>query len=88
MSGQRSADSDGTHLAAGCALNEAPRPAREPAAAHHHHHHDVIMSSSDENLLMLFAWGRGEDGQLGAFCFFYYFGGEEGKPTGRQSRFS
>ena len=72
MSGQRSADSDGTLLAAGCALNEAPPHRRD----HHHHQHDVLMSTtSDENLLMLFAWGRGEDGQLGACLFFYRIGG-------------
>ena len=78
MSGQRSADSEG--IAAGCALNEAPRPPsrREPNnnnnyPHHHHHQHDFgIMASTagttstdDHNHLLLFAWGRGEDGQLG-----------------------
>ena len=53
MSGQRSADTEGTSVAAGCALNEgAPRRPRQE-----------MITAVDENLL--FAWGRGEDGQLG-----------------------
>ena len=57
MSGQRSADTEGTSVAAGCALNEAPRPSR------HRDTTTTMMAAGDEN--MLFAWGRGEDGQLG-----------------------
>ena len=59
MSGQRSADSEGTLLAAGCALEETPRRRSD---------HDALMqaaAAADDNFLMLFAWGRGEDGQLG-----------------------
>lgn len=55
MSGQRSADSEGASVAAGCALNESPRVIHRPAE-------EVI--AGDDNLA-LFSWGRGEDGQLG-----------------------
>ena len=53
MSEQRSADNE---IAAGCALNETRAVRRATHAA-------VVPSMPDDNLL--FAWGRGEDGQLG-----------------------
>jgi len=56
MSGQRSADNEGTSVAAGCALNEGS-PRGSPVRR------DDSILAAEENLL--FAWGRGEDGQLG-----------------------
>lgn len=59
MSEQRSADSDGTSVAAGCALNEGdPRGSLTARRGG-----EMSIIAADENLL--FAWGRGEDGQLG-----------------------
>lgn len=59
MSGQRSADSEGTaeSVAAGCSLREAPHRPRRLA----------IRPPSGDLLdsLLCFTWGRGEDGQLG-----------------------
>ena len=57
MSGQRTSaaerEEDGTTIAAGCALNETRRPTATTTTT----------PAADDNLL--FAWGRGEDGQLG-----------------------
>jgi hypothetical protein len=54
MSGQRSADSEGTaeSVAAGCSLRELPRIKRE-------------LRPDLDGPLAVFTWGRGEDGQLG-----------------------
>lgn len=79
MSGQRSADSEES-VAAGCALQESPARRRGGGASlmhshnsHHQNNNGLVMmrmmtgtssgSTADDNLL--FAWGRGEDGQLG-----------------------
>jgi alpha-tubulin suppressor-like RCC1 family protein len=54
MSGQRSADSEGTaeSVAAGCNLRELPRIKKE-------------LRPDLDGPLAVFTWGRGEDGQLG-----------------------
>jgi hypothetical protein len=54
MSGQRSADSEGTaeSVAAGCSLREVPRSRTE-------------LRPELDGPLAVFTWGRGEDGQLG-----------------------
>jgi hypothetical protein len=54
MSGQRSADSEGTaeSVAAGCSLREVPRSRTE-------------LRPDLDGPLAVFTWGRGEDGQLG-----------------------
>lgn len=54
MSGQRSADSEGTaeSVAAGCSLRELPRIKKE-------------LRPDLDGPLAVFTWGRGEDGQLG-----------------------
>lgn len=58
MSGQRSANSEGTaeSVAAGCSLRELPRTRREP----------------DHDSLLCFTWGRGEDGYVGVRCSLFW----------------
>jgi alpha-tubulin suppressor-like RCC1 family protein len=70
MSGQRSADHEegsGDLSAAGCALNETRRPAPSrlitTSTTGTTTTSGTTAAAVDDNLL--FAWGRGEDGQLG-----------------------
>lgn len=66
MSGQRSADDEGT-MAGGCSMREGP-PERSRVTMQQQHSCSNATGSqlhhSDAGLAV-FTWGRGEDGQLG-----------------------